>query len=59
MEKRSWSQISKEKLSEEISRRMIWGKNLMAVRFEIAPNSSIPEFTNMSQNSLQWFKKGG
>ena len=42
MEKRSWSQISKEKLSEEISHRMIWGKNLMAVRFEIAPNSSIP-----------------
>jgi quercetin dioxygenase-like cupin family protein len=42
MEKRSWSQTSKEKLSEEISRRMIWGKNLMAVRFEIAPNSSIP-----------------
>ncbi len=42
MEKRSWSQISKEKLSEEISRRMIWGKNLMAVRFELSPNSFIP-----------------
>ncbi len=42
MEKRSWNQIRKEKLSEEINRQMIWGKNLMAVRFEIAPNSSIP-----------------
>lgn len=41
MEKRSWNQIKKEELSEEINRQMIWGKNLMAVRFELAPNSSI------------------
>lgn len=49
MEKRSWNQISKEKLSEEISLRMIWGKNLMAVRFEIAPNSSIPIHEHKSE----------
>ncbi|MCX5872906.1 MAG: cupin domain-containing protein [Deltaproteobacteria bacterium] len=42
MEKRSWDLISKEKLSEAISRQMIWGKNLMAVRIELAPNSGVP-----------------
>ncbi len=41
MEKRSWDLISKEKLSEEISRQMIWGENIMAVRIELAPNSSV------------------
>ena len=42
MEKRSWDLIRKEKLSEDISRQMVWGKNLMAVRIELAPNSGVP-----------------
>ncbi|MCL5126517.1 MAG: cupin domain-containing protein [Deltaproteobacteria bacterium] len=42
MEKQSWNEIKKEKLSDEINHQMIWGKNLMAVRFELSPNSFIP-----------------
>ncbi|MGC8658296.1 MAG: cupin domain-containing protein [Desulfomonilaceae bacterium] len=49
MEKRSWSEIQKEKLSNEINRQMIWGKNLMAVRVEIAPNAIIPTHEHESE----------
>ena len=57
MEKRSWNQIRKEKLSEEINRQMIWGKNLMAVRFELSPNSFIPEHEHESEQ-LTTVQKG-
>jgi unsaturated pyranuronate lyase len=49
MEKRSWDLIGKEKLSDKINRQMIWGKKLMAVRIEIAPNSSIPVHEHESE----------
>jgi quercetin dioxygenase-like cupin family protein len=49
MEKRSWDLIRKEKLSDQINRQMIWGKKLMAVRIEIAPNSSIPVHEHESE----------
>ncbi len=57
MEKSSWGQIKKEKLSEEINRQMIWGKNLMAVRIELAPNSSIPVHEHESEQ-LTMVQKG-
>lgn len=49
MEKRSWDLINKEKLSEQISRQMIWGKNIMAVRIELAPNSGVPVHEHESE----------
>lgn len=49
MEKCSWDRLKEEKLSEQISRRMIWGKNLMAVRIELAPNSLVPVHEHESE----------
>jgi quercetin dioxygenase-like cupin family protein len=56
MEKRSWDLIGKEKLSDKINRQMIWGKKLMAVRIEIAPNSSIPVHEHESEQFTTVYK---
>jgi quercetin dioxygenase-like cupin family protein len=42
MEKRSWDRIEEEKITETISRKMFWGRNIMVTRWVLAANASLP-----------------
>lgn len=42
MEKRSWDRIEEEKITETISRKMFWGRNIMVTRWVLAADASLP-----------------
>ncbi len=45
----SWKDIKPEQLNESISRKMVWGENVMAVLIELAPNSKVPLHDHVSE----------
>ncbi len=45
----SWKNIKAEQLNENISRKMIWGENVMAVLIELAPNATVPTHDHVSE----------
>jgi quercetin dioxygenase-like cupin family protein len=49
MQKITWDSIQKERISDHIARQMYWGEHIMAVRWELAPNSSLPEHEHVSE----------
>jgi quercetin dioxygenase-like cupin family protein len=49
MKKYSWSRLDSENLTENITRKMLWGENIMVVRLELAPNTVVPEHDHVSE----------
>jgi quercetin dioxygenase-like cupin family protein len=45
----SWNEVNEEKLNENITRKMIWGNNVMVTRWELAPNTSLPLHDHVSE----------
>lgn len=45
----SWKNIKAEQLNENISRKMVWGENVMAVLIELAPNAAVPTHDHVSE----------
>ncbi len=45
----SWNEVNEEKLNENITRKMIWGNNVMVTRWEVAPNTSLPLHDHVSE----------
>jgi quercetin dioxygenase-like cupin family protein len=45
----SWDGIFEERLNENITRKVVWGKNIMTARFELAPGSVIPVHDHVSE----------
>ncbi|MFC1834135.1 cupin domain-containing protein [Thermodesulfobacteriota bacterium] len=43
MEVYSWESVPEEKINDDITRQMFWGENIMVVKWQLAPNASMPE----------------
>jgi quercetin dioxygenase-like cupin family protein len=49
MQVKSWNTISAEKLSDSITRKMIWGDKVMVTKIELAPHTAIPTHVHESE----------
>jgi quercetin dioxygenase-like cupin family protein len=49
MQVKTWSSVNAEKLSESITRQMIWGENVMVTRWELAANACFPTHDHVSE----------
>jgi len=49
LELRSWDDIEKEKLSETISRQMVWGDKVMAARVFLAKGAVVPRHSHHNE----------
>jgi quercetin dioxygenase-like cupin family protein len=49
MQVRSWSNVNTEQLNESITRKMIWGENVMVTRWELAPHTALPTHDHVSE----------
>ena len=45
----NWTTVEEERLSEQISRKMFWGENIMVTKWELAPNTSLPTHDHVSE----------
>jgi len=45
----TWADISEERINENITRQMFWGKNIMVTRWRLAPNAALPEHEHVSE----------
>jgi quercetin dioxygenase-like cupin family protein len=45
----SWNDIAEERVNENITRKMFWGENIMVTRWELAPNTVLPEHEHVSE----------
>jgi quercetin dioxygenase-like cupin family protein len=45
----SWDDIAEERVNENITRKMVWGENLMMARFHLAPGSVIPMHDHLAE----------
>jgi quercetin dioxygenase-like cupin family protein len=45
----SWTDVEKERISDQITRQMVWGEHIMAVRWELAPNVELPVHDHVSE----------
>lgn len=49
MEVKTWADVPEERLNENISRKMFWGRNVMVTQWELAPNTSLPVHDHVSE----------
>lgn len=49
MQSISWDGVERERINENITRRMFWGENIMVTRWELAPGTSLPEHEHVSE----------
>ncbi len=45
----SWDEISEERVSENLTRKMIWGEKIMMVRVELRPLAALPMHDHVSE----------
>lgn len=45
----SWKDVPAERINENIKRKMIWGENVMVVRWELAPKTELPEHEHVAE----------
>ncbi|MFH0823445.1 MAG: cupin domain-containing protein [Pseudomonadota bacterium] len=44
-----WQSVEERRINANITRKMIWGENVMAVKWRLAPNTAIPEHDHVSE----------
>jgi quercetin dioxygenase-like cupin family protein len=44
-----WNEIQEDRLTEKITRKMVWGKNVMLARVELAPNTVLPTHSHEAE----------
>ncbi len=49
MQATSWSNVNAEKINENVTRKMIWGENVMITRWELAPDTAFPTHDHVSE----------
>ncbi len=49
MQAYQWTDISKEKISDQISRQMFWGEHIMATRWELGAGVFLPTHDHVSE----------
>lgn len=49
MQTYQWTDIPKEKISDQISRQMFWGEHIMATRWELGPGVFLPTHEHVSE----------
>ncbi len=49
MEKRTWDTVEEKRINENISRKMIWGENIMVTKWELKPNIVFPVHDHVSE----------
>jgi quercetin dioxygenase-like cupin family protein len=49
MEIVSWEKIEEERLGPDISRRMFWGRNVMVVKWKLAPETELPVHEHVAE----------
>jgi quercetin dioxygenase-like cupin family protein len=54
----TWDRLEETRINENITRKMFWGENVMAARWELAPNSVIPVHEHLSEQ-ITIVEKGG
>ena len=49
MEPKTWDIIEEERIGSNVTRKMLWGENIMAVRWELAPDTVLPLHDHVSE----------
>lgn len=49
MEKRTWDTVREERINENITRKMIWGENIMVTKWELEPDIVLPVHDHVSE----------
>jgi quercetin dioxygenase-like cupin family protein len=49
MEPKTWDIIEEERVSPSATRKMLWGQNIMATRWELAPDAVLPLHDHVSE----------
>lgn len=49
MEPKTWDVIEEDRIGSNVTRKMLWGENIMAVRWELAPDTTLPLHDHVSE----------